>query len=285
VHDTGCGRATLGSVPIFSDPTTANIVELAIESNVSKNDLTLLLRKADLARFAPPAPGLSVSRADMLLAAIDAANRAGGAGDTKAQQALTDFVFKLVERVQGYPFLGEQLEALADSLRADGFELTLRNGPLQALTLRPTEPSVAPLPPAINALEAELDRRGYDIALNHYRQVTNALVAGTYEAANVALRSSLEELVTRIATDHDGFQPELGPNGQPKANQGGRAIGHMVDRTKNIPEDDGGMMLRGLWRMTCTNGSHPGRSSAEEARSRLQLVTATARILLTYFPA
>jgi len=58
----------------------------------------------------------------------------------------------------------------------------------------------------------------------------------------------------------------------------------MVDTTKTLPADDGGMMLRGLWKMSCTNGSHPGRADAGEARNRLQLITATARILLRRFP-
>lgn len=152
------------------------------------------------------------------------------------------------------------------------------------LQLVPTDVAAVPLAEEVTALEVELAARGYATVLNHYQQAADALVHHKYESANGALRTSLEDLVTRLATDHAGFQPELGPNGQPQANQGGRAISHLVDTTKRIPLDDGGMMLRGLWRLSCTNGPHPGRSNADEARSRLQLVTATARLLLGYFP-
>ena len=58
----------------------------------------------------------------------------------------------------------------------------------------------------------------------------------------------------------------------------------MVDTTGTVPPDDGGKLLHGLWAMTHTNGSHPGTSTAGEARRRLQLFTATAELVLGYFP-
>lgn len=48
---------------------------------------------------------------------------------------------------------------------------------------------------------------------------------------------------------------------------------------------DGGDMLKGLWAMSHTKGSHPGRSDADETRFRLHAITATARLLLHRFPA
>lgn len=42
-------------------------------------------------------------------------------------------------------------------------------------------------------------------------------------------------------------------------------------------------MLRSLWRMCHTNGPHPGLSDADEARFRMQVVTATSRFLLKRF--
>jgi hypothetical protein len=53
----------------------------------------------------------------------------------------------------------------------------------------------------------------------------------------------------------------------------------------HLPEDDGGMLLRGLWKLSHTHGSHPGQSDADEARFRIQVITATARFLLGHFPA
>jgi hypothetical protein len=43
-------------------------------------------------------------------------------------------------------------------------------------------------------------------------------------------------------------------------------------------------MLSGLWKMTHTKGSHPGTSNADETRFRVQVITATARLLLHRFP-
>jgi hypothetical protein len=47
----------------------------------------------------------------------------------------------------------------------------------------------------------------------------------------------------------------------------------------------GGKLLPGLWDLTRTHGSRPGRSDAGEARFRMQVITAVARFLLRLFPA
>jgi hypothetical protein len=273
-------------VKAFSDPTIGLIVRLA--DKPTRSQLRNLLMRADLMQFQPPrlvgATKLP-TKADWLTDYLITANKAAGRDNATARKGLLDFACLLVEELLPYmDHMRKLLNELRCALLADGYELLLPVTPLDTVALLPTEPSAAPLPTEITALEAELDNRGYDIALNHYRQAVSNLLDQKYEAANAALRTSLEDLVTRLATDHDGFQPGLGSNGQPKANQGGQAIAHLVDTTMRIPADDGGMMLRGLWKMSCTNGSHPGRSNADEARSRLQLVTATARIVLGYFP-
>jgi hypothetical protein len=46
----------------------------------------------------------------------------------------------------------------------------------------------------------------------------------------------------------------------------------------------GGQLLRGVWQLNHTHGSHPGQSDADEARFRMQVITATARFLLKRFP-
>lgn len=111
------------------------------------------------------------------------------------------------------------------------------------------------------------------------------LVNKKYESANADLRAALEDLVTRLAEDHAGYQRTVDKaTGKPKANQGGLAVRHLLDGS-HLPEKDGGRLLDGLWSMTHTNGSHPGQSDAEEARFRMQVVTAVARFLLKHFPA
>lgn len=99
-----------------------------------------------------------------------------------------------------------------------------------------------------------------------------------YESANGDLRTTLGDLVIRLAEDHTSYQRKE------KASQGYAAISHML-ASGHLPEDDGGgMLLRGLWKLSHTNGSHPGRSDADGARFRMQVITATARFLLRHFP-
>jgi len=137
---------------------------------------------------------------DQLIAATKAADR----GNETAHKGLLDFALLLVEEVRpNIDGMQKLFDELRRALLADGYELRLSATPLGSITLLPTEPSAAPLPPEITALEAELHKRGYDIALNHYRQAVDLLVAHRYEAASGALRSALEDLVTRLAIDHE----------------------------------------------------------------------------------
>jgi hypothetical protein len=81
----------------------------------------------------------------------------------------------------------------------------------------------------------------------------------------------------RLATAHAGYVKPARQGG------GGPAIA-CLKQTPNLAKDDGGDMLSGLWSMAHTKGSHPGASNADEARFRVQVITATARLLLHRFP-
>jgi hypothetical protein len=271
---------------MFSDPTVARLANLVSAAPLPREQrLRLILREVDLARFTPPVLEEPITRLDMVLLPVDAANRAAGQGDSKASRALLAFVDAFVNELQP-PLahqLSDQIDALAESLRADGFELRppeTRNG---AFTVLPTELSAAPLAPTISALEDELARRGYTVTLNHLQQAVDNLLTQNFEAANASVRAALEDLVTRLAI-RDGYAPRTGAGGRQAAGQGGPAISHLVETPGTVPPNEGGLLLRGLWLMSHTNGSHPGTSSAEEARRRLQLFTATAGLVLTFFP-
>ena len=140
----------------------------------------------------------------------------------------------------------------------------------------PTDAAPVPLAGEISALEAELTARGYTSVLNHYQQAIDGFTNHKYESANGDLRTTLEDLVVRLAEDHTGYQRKE------KASQGYNTIRHMLDNG-HLPEDDGGMLLHGLWKLSHTHGSHPGQSDADEARFRMQVITATARFLLRHF--
>lgn len=180
---------------------------------------------------------------------------------------------------------------LCEALLGDGFKLswdrqekTINDWGLTHKTVTvvyrilPTDSGPVPLGEEISALENDLGLRGFATALNHYRQAVNNFGQHQYEAANGQLRTMLEALVMKLAKDKAGYV------GQGQAGEGGPAINHIVTNGA-LPEGDGGLMLRGLWKMTHTNGPHPGQSTADEARMRMQLITATSRFLLNFFPA
>lgn len=184
---------------------------------------------------------------------------------------------------------------LRDALLADGYELTWDGTPPKVTPLvsssswlkipgsicykiLPTDAAPVPLAREISALEAELAARGYMSVLNHYQQAVDGFTNHKYESANGDLRTTLEDLVTRLAEDHADYPR------QAQASQGNAAITHMI-QSGHLPENDGGLLLRGLWRLSHTNGSHPGQSDADESRFRMQVITATARMLLRHFPA
>jgi hypothetical protein len=216
-------------------------------------------------------------------------------GDESSARGLLNFARELVQRSVANPdeppsWFGQ----LRDAMLADGYEITWdgdppRTAPLPGdtwvairgnvrYTILPTDAAPVPLAREITALEADLAARGYASVLNHYRQAVDGFTNHKYESANGDLRTALEDLVTRLAEDHAGYQR------QSRASQGGAAINYMI-QSGHLPEDDGGLLLRGLWKLSHTHGSHPGQSDADEARFRMQVITATARFLLGRFPA
>jgi hypothetical protein len=215
-------------------------------------------------------------------------------GDGTAARGLLTFATELVQRTVPNP--GDPpswFDELQHAFLADGYELTWEGEPPGTIgdgwaafttpgTVRykilPTDAAPVPLAREISALEAELAARGYTSVLNHYQQAVDGFTNHKHESANGDLRAALEDLVTRLAEDHTGYRR------QPQAGQGGAAISHMI-QSGHLPDDDGGLLLRGLWKLSHTNGPHPGQSDADEARFRMQVITATARFLLRHFPA
>jgi hypothetical protein len=221
-----------------------------------------------------------------LLGALRAAQR----GNNDAHRSLLTFARLLVEQTVRDPEDPPAWFAdLCESLLGDGHQLVwdrdeemtdwgVRSGHvIVTYRLLPTDNGPVPLATEINALERDLGLRGYSDAVNHYRQAVNNFGQHQYEAANGQLRTMLEALVVRLAKDKAGYV------GGGKAGEGGQTIRHIVS-TGALLERDGGKFLQGLWDMTHTNGSHPGQSTADECRMRMQVITATARFLLHHFP-
>lgn len=270
----------------LSDPTLGLLVRIGDKPMSARNIKTLMMETGIL-KYGDR----DDSKAELLRSRLVGARAAADSGDGEAHRALLAFVEGLVGHVVGATFKEpDWMDELQERLRADGLELREDSGSGSGrygagYKLLPTDPAPVALPQEITALESDLKARGYTIALNHYQHAVDGLVNKKYESANGDLRASLEDLVTRLAEDHAGYQRALDKKtGQPKANQGWLAIRHLVDGG-HIQEKDGGKLLEGLWSMTHTNGSHPGQSDAEEARFRMQVVTAVARFLLKHFRA
>lgn len=271
----------------LSEPTVGMLIQ-AGQSLTGDHLKTLLLKAGIHYRETKDYTKQELLRWRLLRAQGEAAD-----GNERAARGLLKFATDLVQKTVPNPENPPPwFDELCDDLLADGYELTWEGTPPRTIgsgwnevgvrgTIRyeilPTDPGPVPLPEQITALEAELAARGYTSVLNHYQQAVDGFTHHKYESANGDLRTSLEDLVTRLAEDHTGYQRK------PQANQGAAAIKHIVDGGY-LPEDDGGMLLRGLWKLSHTNGSHPGQSDPDEARFRMQVITAVARFLLNHFP-
>lgn len=221
-----------------------------------------------------------------LLNNLMAARAAAEGGDLQAHRKLLRFAQLVIEKRASGPrgIPQDLMREVREALLADGYELTWK--PASDLpddftvrcTIRTTDAGPVPMGPEISALEAELTRRGYTTVVQHYREAADGLSNHKYGSCNGDLRTTLEDLVTRLAEDHAGYQRPA------KANTGTNAISCLV-QGGHIRDHDGGAMLTGLWQMIQTSGPHPGQTDADEARWRMQMVTATARFLLRRFPA
>ena len=277
----------------LSDPTLAALVKAG--QNLRGSDLKTMLQATGLLRLLPLKEGVAAEsrpeliRSRLLRARADAEN-----GDASAHRAMLAFATQLIQQTVKNPDAAPPwFSELRNALLADGYQITWdgdtpRNVPLPGdvqvairgsirYSILPTDATPVPLAPEISALKAELAARGYTSVLNHYQQAVDGFTNHMYESANGALRTTLEDLVTRLAEDHASYQR------QPHASQGSAAINRMI-QSGRLPENDGGLVLRGLWKLSHTNGSHPGQSDADESSFRMQVITATARFLLRHFP-
>jgi len=270
---------------ILSDPTVGLLIRVGAPA-VTASHIKTLMMETGIFQYG----SRDENKDELLRSRLIGARAAADAGDTEARRALLSFVEGILDYIASQRMREpDWMNAMQERLRADGFELSStrsshpgRRGGYQLL---PTDSISVPLPKEITALEADLSARGYTTALNHYQHAVDGLVNQKYESANGDLRAALEDLVTRLAEDHTGYKRVLDKRtGQPRANQGGVAVGHLIDGGY-LPEADGGKLLQGLWAMTHTNGSHPGQSDAEEARFRMQIITGVGRFLLRQFPA
>jgi hypothetical protein len=280
-------------VNTLTDSTIGRLITVASD-HFAARQLKPMLLTAAVEQYAPrgrtqkEAP----NKAELVRPRLLGAQKAAQRGDGRAHRALLDFTRMVFESVTDPDQPPDWFDELREALLADGYEVAWNqaeetvpgrnfNPPTTRIKLTyeilPTDAGPVPLAAEISALERELGLRGYSVALNHYRQAINAFLQHDYEAANSQLRAALEDLVVQLAASHTGFVK------QPNQGSGGQAI-VALKATNNLAARDGGDMLTSLWQMSHTGGSHPGTSNADEARFRMQVTTATARLLLHRFP-
>lgn len=266
----------------LSDRTIGLMIDAAGHYASTTGELAAMLRRCDLARYGNV--NTAADKTEMLTSALlSARDQVEHADNRQAHRSLLDFICLVVEKAFRNPvFAPRWLDELEKDLLADGYQMRWQIGCAPdddaRVDLLPTDAAPVPLAAEITALEAELNARGYATVLDHYQQAVDGFTHHKYESANGDLRTALEDLIVRLAEDQAGYPR------QPKASQGGEAITHLI-QGGHLPADDGGLMLRGLWKLSCTNGPHPGQSDTDEARFRLQVITATARFLLKHFSA
>ncbi|MGW6391151.1 hypothetical protein ACWFR1_11740 [Streptomyces sp. NPDC055103] len=264
---------------------------IKIAKGLSTSDIRDLLMEADLWFDGAEPP----NRQEILRHAFLAAREAAMVNDVaEAHEALLDFVRCLVESHDLYDEQVFLIPDLQESLRADGYELVLevvhglgRGGWHYSARLLPSDPSQIPLHEDMTALEHELSARGYTVALGHYQLALKHFTEQDHPSSNSQVRTALESLIVSLATDHTDYIDSG------RANQGGLAIRSLYDPARQppavlgqpLPGKDGGTLIQGIWDISHLNGSHPGLSDAQEARIRMQLVTAAAQFLLKHFPA
>ncbi|WP_043661490.1 hypothetical protein [Nocardia thailandica] len=275
--------ATLGHlIPLASQLSTTILRELLLQSNVF-----------DVSGLSDSHLDSAQNKSELLLQPLLKAQRKAAKGGTDAHTAVIEFITLWLRRRGSHNLIPGasfriKIEPLLESLRSDGYELDLpADGEPRLL---PTGSSAVPLTDEITALTTELADRGYTEALENYNSAVRALRNNEYEAANSRTRTALESLLMSLATHHTGFTAT-------KAGQGRSALQSLVKgqpaqgvkyvdsmRGEPLEHHDGGQLVEGFWEICHTNGAHPGRSNAREARMRLGMMTYIALYLLDHFP-
>ncbi|WP_121866271.1 hypothetical protein [Glutamicibacter nicotianae] len=153
---------------------------------------------------------------------------------------------------------------LRASFLEDGYSLSFSS---DEWSIVPVGADEIPLEPQLSQLQADLKARGFTVPMNHHKQAFSAFTRQNWEACNAATRSTMEGFLLEVATAKLGFTPG-----------GGGAAIHALDAA-NYFEPGEHDYLKGLWKMSHTNGSHPGLSSEQEALFRFSAVTSA----LTFF--
>lgn len=163
----------------------------------------------------------------------------------------------------------EWVAELRLSLLEDGYSLSFDDG---KWSIGPIGAEEIPLPPQVSDLEAALKAKGFAVSANHYQQAFSAFKRQDWEACNSSTRSTVEGFFVEVAQAKAGFVP------RPGHGEGGNAIQSLANSGLFEPGEND--YIKGFWKMSHTNGSHPGLSSEQEALFRFSAATSELSFFL-----
>lgn len=236
----------------FSERTESIISALAAE--YSHGELTGLLKYASLGRNdpGPEKPNGSWNNKPTRVSAA--------LGKNPSSESLIALATKILNDGAGgnQEWVGE----LRSSLLDDGYSLDVDKG---KWSVAPIGAAEIPLSPQYSDLEAALTDKGFTVSANHYQQAFSAFKRQDWEACNASTRATVEGFFMEVATAKANFTPRPGhSNGTP-------AIEKLSQAGMFEPGEHD--YVKGFWKMSHTNGSHPGLSSGQEALFRFSAAT------------
>lgn len=245
------------------------LIELV--GDLGHSALTTFLMRAGVSE-GDPGPN-AASRANRASAAIKAARRRGD------EAGLIECSRSILNAGSGRDPSQPDVMGLVGALRGDGWLAEVKEEPGEhwsdrpryRWTVQPLGTAELPLPPQMNSAEEELRAHGLEVAANHLGQAYRAFVAGDLEASNSQLRPAFEATVVTIAQTRAAWS----------GNGGGLAIQAL--QAASLFEKGEYELVMGLWRLSHTNGSHPGVTNDAEALFRVTSVTALLRYLVARF--
>lgn len=189
-------------------------------------------------------------------------------GKNPSTEALIALSTKILNETANDDQEPDWVDEFRSSLFEDGYSLSAEAG---KWTISPVGAAEVPLSPQVSDLEAALTGNGFTVAANHYGQAFSAFKRRDWEACNSSVRATVESFFVEVAKGQAAFIQGPGQGGGPaitKLEQAGKFEPGELDYVK------------GFWKMSHTNGSHPGLSSEQEALFRFSAATSAVTFFI-----
>lgn len=159
---------------------------------------------------------------------------------------------------------GPETETFLNSLKADGFDVSSSGEivPLLATAVTPAREE--------SVLEERLSELGWDQAKQHLSEGISSYEHGNWAAANSQFRTFLEAVFNEIVKCNGG------------STKGGGAARQFLEQSGFLSKEEG-EMIKGMFSLLNTKGSHPGLLEEFETRMRRYLTEVVALYVIEKF--